>query len=420
MIVASLAGLLLHSFSFERASAQENGAEITERSVRSAVVPRLIVVLRATNEVKMTEPLLADLLDQGMIKSGCQCSGEPKVSEIAPSFYASLDRLVKEVETAAIDDESSQGRGDGVIMIRDYDPRQKFPHVYELTLAEPEKYLKSLSVTYQDGQTEELSDADAGRLDALGVDQKGQNSYRLRLPEHPESYELLTGQLQAEDKTYKGPWPNTASHFSVTFTDFQGSLDSLSRALTERGINEISSPLAFFDEETDTRFVVAGIGFDRLSPYGPQINNILEIAVAPLSQGVNKVWVKLPLTADQIDEEMASWKAVQTGKEAIERMREDGWNDQDDLQAVQIAETAQPRWFQLQPGAEIHRRNFPLTGLSALKQKFPTMHMIVVHQNNDRAVFSVDEAGNPFFAHAVEIKDPDILAGDRGKPAGNE
>ncbi|HBJ37519.1 MAG TPA: hypothetical protein DDZ51_22745 [Planctomycetaceae bacterium] len=415
-----MSGLLLQWACFSLVSAQEGDTQITERAVRSAVVPRLIVVLRATNEVKMTKPLLADLLEQGMVKSGCRCTGEPKVSEIAPSFYASLDRLVKEVETAAIDDDSSQGRGDGVIMIRDYDPRQKFPHVYELTLAEPEKFLKTLKVSYQDGQTEELSDSDAGRLDALGVDQKGQNSYRIRLPEHPESYELLAGQLQAEDKTYKGPWPNTASHFSVTFTDFQGSLESLSLALTERGINEISSPLAFFDEETDTRFVVAGIGFDRLSPYGPQVNNILEIAVAPLSQGVNKVWVKLPLTADQLEEEMASWKAVQTGKDAIERMRKDGWDDQDDLQEVALSETAQPRWFQLQPNAELHRRNFPLTGLPALKQKFPTMHMIVVHQNNDRAVFSVDGAGNPVFGHAEEIKDPDILAGDRAELDENE
>jgi hypothetical protein len=358
---------------------------------------KLIMVVRVSDESKpINARRLQEIMEEGLEKSECRCEGRPQVSTISPTFFREFQQVLQMAEGPPV-----AGGKNGNIRITPLFAQadEKYPYSYDITLSEKGAILSEIKVAYDEkGQnTEVLTPANSDRVMETGVDANRLPVYRVLLPNKPWNYELKQEKLDsAEPVTFSEKWPVQDVHYAVALQSFTGDFENLRRVLLNQGVEKMSDPLTDIASVSDTRFVLGVIGGQFTGTTPEELNQLLDIAEQEVpNRGVEKIFVKLPLTAAEARQELEKFAHV-SNREAIQKLREEA----PAAPPIGPTRTGRPMlqsdapaaWYELErltPGQPF-RGQLSLgdpQNVAALTKRFPAMYMVVIQQNGsgDRA-----------------------------------
>ena|GEM_PF-2133592 len=393
MIIAGLAGT--HSRADE--PAPPAAAKLVNLVLRSLVAQppappapaKLIMVVRVSGDSKPIDAKrLQEIIKTGLSKSSCRCEGDPKVKEIPPAFYHEFSKIVD------LADKSPADKTGGVKVTPVFaETNDGFPYIYDLSLDAAGQILVSLELKYPGGKSETLTLTDKERITKVGLDPDNKSQYRVKLPERPTNYLVMAATPGGENQTVDEAWPLEDTHFAVTFIDFQGDWEDLRRTLINKGKEKLPDPLSDIMNVSDTRFVLAAIGRKFISTEGGIDNLIMIKQTAAADRGVTSIFVKFPLTIEELKKELDGFSAL-LGKDTIKKMRSQGESTllpskfaaPGDYPIVNVNLNAQ--WYQLsrEPGGDVFAGGFDLdskANRTSLLNKFPKMFMLMIQQNGE-------------------------------------
>ena len=358
---------------------------------------KLIIVVRVSNESKpINARRLQEIMEEGLEKSDCKCVGSPQVSTISPTFFREFQQVLQMAEGPPV-----EGGKNGSIRISPMfsEADEKFPYSYDITLNEKGSILSELQVFYDaDGKSvESLKPDDRERVLQTGVDKDLFPVYRVRLPKPPVKYELKLEKLDSTEPTVVAEkWPMQDVHYAVAMQGFVGDFENLRRVLLNQGIDKMSDPLTDIASISDTRFVLGVIGGQLINTDSVELNQLLDIAEQEVpNRGVEKIFVKLPLNADEVRQELEKYSNF-SNREAIQELRREAAN----VTPIGPAKTTRPllkadaaaAWYELERAALGQPFRGQLTlgdpqNVAALSKRYPVMYMVVIQQNGngDRA-----------------------------------
>ena len=367
------------------ATAQES--PIPQRAPSSQ---KLIMVVRVSDESKPIDARrLQDIMEEGLEKSECRCEGRPQVSTISPTFFREFQQVLESAEGPPVAGQNGNIRITPLFSQAD----EKYPYSYDITLSEKGAILSEIKVAYDEKgeKSEVLTPANTDRVTSTGVDANKLPVYRILLPNKPWNYELKQEKLDSADPmNFKEKWPVQDVHFAVAFQSFSGDFENLRRVLLNQGIKKMSDPLTDIASVSDTRFVLGVIGGKIIEPESPELNQLLDIAEQEVpNRDVEKIFVKLPLTADEARAELEKYSTL-SNKEAIQKLREEAPT----APTIGPARTERPTlqadapaaWYELERMAlgQPFRGQLSLgnpQNVAALTKRFPAMYFVVIHQN---------------------------------------
>jgi len=385
LLAVSYALLAMLPFCQPLASAQES--PIPSRAPSGQ---KLIMVVRVSDESKpITARRLQEIMEEGLEKSECRCEGKPQVSTISPTFFREFQQVLQTAEGPPVAGQNGNIRITPLFSQAD----EKYPYSYDVTLSEKGAILSKITVAYDEKgeKSEVLTPANSDRVMAIGVDASKLPVYRILLPNKPWNYELTQEKLDsAEPVNFKEKWPVQDIHYAVAFQSFTGDFENLRRVLLNQGIEKMADPLTDIASVSDTRFVLGVIGGKISDPTSLELNQLLDIAEQEVpNHGVEKIFVKLPLTAEEVRAELEKYAEI-SNKEAIQKLRDEA----PAAPAIGPARTERPTlqadapaaWYELERMAlgQPFRGQLSLgnpQNVAALTKRFPAMYMVVIQQN---------------------------------------
>lgn len=391
---------------------------------------KLIMVVGVKGAI--SEKLLQDIMIQGLEKSSCTCQdNRPEVNVVSPTFYREFRKIVNLTEG----DTEQPSSNSGVSIASVFAPSEDYPYLYDLTLDAPGLRLSRLALTYDSGEEEEIGGSDNDRIKKIGIDEQNRNIYRVKLKNPPASFAATVGNLQEEDRQIKGVWPDIETHYAVTFVNFRGDYGEFEQVLkNEKPGVRIADPLKDIEEFSDTRFLLAMLDRDIRKGRESKPDMLLTIEVPEAEDSTIKdVWVKLPLTSEQLSESLAEFSSDETGLAVIKRMRMQRKHPQPLKFGMNpdsnppLTAGSEPAWYPLTkvPDAPIYRGELFLGDPNIrreLFESFPQMHMLVIQEDDTaRAIeLEYEDDGNVLRSRVVPqlISDADLSSA--ANPAGKE
>jgi len=348
------------------------------------------MVVRVSGDSKPIDAKrLQAIIKTGLEKSSCRCKGDPQVNQISPTFYREFSKIVDLADRAPADETG------GVKVTPVFaETNDEFPYIYDLSLDAEGQILVSLELKYSGGKSEMLTLAEKDRISKIGVGLDNKGQYRVKLPERPTNYLVTAATPGGKNQTIDEAWPQEDTHFAVTFLDFQGDWQDLRTTLIGKGKEKVPDPLKEILNVSDTRFLIAAIGRE-FGKSGPSIRDNLIIVreIADVQRGVTSIFVKLPLTLDELKSELDQFSEL-LGKDTIKLMRSQGASKQlpNNLAKTEdypvLKQELGAHWYQLTKGADLSEfaGGFGLgdaENRKELRMKFPKMFMLVIQQNGE-------------------------------------
>lgn len=386
----------------------------------------MVMIVSIAPDKLISPGFLESILNEGMKNSQCQCDGEPKAVEVPPSFFLDFKELIGQTEGKRQEPIGVPGKGLLLLQEVEISPEDsKYPHRFRITLSEPARYMSRIELKYDDGSPDDLTDDTGERLKRLGLDEQKREQYRILTSRVPKSYKMtVTPVGQGKDVVYEDEWPKVVRHYAVTFINFQGNFEALKRALLDKDVKPTSQPFEKIDDLADTRFLLSEIGVIPTDTPGLTADGKLIITQIPIRDpGVDRVFVKLPLTKEQLLKELPKWRQFETGAPVIMELGKEGVKmSEGNMDTLLTAEEA--GWYELTPeapqwkpgmGKRMFRKTFLLgdaANRKGLIEKHPDMYMLVIQQlgdGDDAVAVSITKNGQRIFVDDAMITDPDIL-----------